>query len=148
MSAIVFVDTNVLVYAVDSSQGEKQRQCRDWLVALWDSRRGRVSVQVLQECYLTLTRKLRPGLPPAEARREVEAYLAWHPLTISPEVLQRAWGVEATFGLSFWDSLIVAAALASGARFLLTEDLQDGQDLFGIRVVNPFLHHWRAVADE
>lgn len=136
----VFVDTNVLVYALDSSQGDKQASAHQWLHALWKSRRGMVSVQVLQESYVTLTRKLRPGLSTLDARREVEAYLSWAPIVTTPDVLDRAWQNEVKFSLSWWDSLIVAAAQIGGARYLLTEYLQDGQELAGLRVVNPFKH--------
>lgn len=140
MSALIFVDTNVLVYALDASQGLKHVAARRWLEVLWHSQRGRLSVQVLQECYVTLTRKLRPGLSPADARREVESYLPWSPVVIAPSVLQRAWLNEQRFSLSWWDALIVAAAQASGARYLLTEDLQTGQELDGVRVISPFTH--------
>ncbi len=136
----IFVDTNVLVYALDASQGVKHEAARYWLETIWQSKRGRLSMQVLQECYVTLTRKLRPGLSPVDARREMEAYLPWEPMVVTTVVLQRAWSNESRFSLSWWDALIVAAAQASGARYLLTEDLQDGQDFDGLRVVNPFTH--------
>jgi len=140
MSALIFVDTNVLVYALDASQGSKHEAARRWIDVLWHTQRGRLSMQVLQECYVTLTRKLRPGLSLADARREVESYLPWAPITITTSVLERAWLNESRFSLSWWDALIVAAAQSGGARYLLTEDLQDGQDLDGVQVISPFAH--------
>ncbi len=138
MSDLIFVDTNVFVYALDSAADTKHAAARLWTTALWESRRGRVSVQVLQELYVTLTRKLRPGLPTDAARIEVRSLLPWMPIEINPSILERAWHVETRFQLSWWDALIVASAQAGGCRYLLTEDLQDGQDLDGLLVVSPF----------
>jgi predicted nucleic acid-binding protein len=140
MSARIFVDSNVLVYARDGGEVEKQPVAAAWLEAIWRSRRGRVSMQVLQEFYVTTTVKLKPGLPVADARREVEELSAWDPVVADTELLRSAWLVQDRYGLSFWDSLVVAAAQQAGCDVLLTEDLQDGQDLDGVRVVNPFRH--------
>ena len=140
MTAPIFVDTNVLVYARDAAAGAKQQRASDWMAFVWRTGRGRLSVQVLQELYVTLTRKLRPGLTPDEARVEVRTLLAWQPVATDAGILERAWGLQDRFQLSWWDALIVASALATGSHYLLTEDLQDGQDLDGMLVVNPFLH--------
>lgn len=138
MTAPVFVDTNVLVYAIDLAAGEKHAAARRWMDALWARQAGRLSVQVLQEFYVTVTRKLRPGLSAADAQREVRAFLPWSPVEVSPAILERAWHVEARYGLSWWDALIVASAQAAGCGTLLTEDLQDGQDFDGVVVCSPF----------
>jgi predicted nucleic acid-binding protein len=135
----VFVDTNVFLYSVDSSEPEKQPIARSWLRALWRARAGRLSVQILQEFYVNATR-LDPGLDPVEARAAVEALASWNPLTIDPSLLGAAWDIEDRFGFSFWDSLIVAAAQRTGCTHLLTEDLQDGQVVDGLMIVDPFLH--------
>lgn len=134
----IFVDTNVLVYARDSSQAEKQIQAQTWLAHLWKARTGRLSYQVLHEFYVTTTRKLRPGLPAEEARADVRDLLAWHPLALDGDVLERAWSVEDTNGLSFWDALIVSAARRLVCQYLLTEDLQHGHVVDGVQVVSPF----------
>lgn len=105
---------------------------------LWRSRAGRTSQQVLHEYYVTVTRKLRPGLPAATARSDVRALLQWNPVVANAALLEHAWAIEDRFGLSFWDSLIVAAAAASKAAILLTADLQEGAEMDGILVVNPF----------
>jgi len=138
VSSSVFVDTNVLVYLRDSSDPEKQRAAARWMAYLWDTGGGRLSLQVLQEYYVTVTRKLNPGLPPPEAREDVAALRVWSPLPPDTELLEEAWTVEDRYELSFWDSLIVASAHRLECSVLLTEDLQDGQDLGGVVVQSPF----------
>lgn len=91
MSVRVFVDTNVLVYARDATEPDKQRACHGWLAALWDQRAGYLSFQVLQEYYVTVTRKLSPGLDPQTARDDVRTLLAWQPLTATDQMLEIAW---------------------------------------------------------
>jgi predicted nucleic acid-binding protein len=139
MSATVFVDTNVLVYARDASEPKKQPLARAWLDALWEQRRARLSFQILDEFYVTVTRKLQPGLDRASAQADVRDLMAWRPIGIDGPLLEDAWRLESRFALDFWDAQIVASARALGCRFLLTEDLQDGQDLDGLLVVDPFV---------
>ncbi|HVD14337.1 MAG TPA: PIN domain-containing protein [Actinomycetota bacterium] len=134
----VFVDTNVLVYARDASEPGRQPQALAWIEHLWRTRTGRLSFQVLQEYYATTTRRLRPGLHPEQARADVRDLLAWRPVPTGAEVLEAGWRVEDRFGLSCWDGLIVAAARIAGCEYLLTEDLQHGSDLDGLRVIDPF----------
>ena len=135
---MVFVDTTVLVYARDLSEPDKQPLAMGWIDHLWDTGEGRLTVQVLNELYVTLTRKLAPGLSAAEARADVVDLSAWQPIDLTTEVVGMAWEIEDRFGLSYWDAMIVAAAQASGAAHLLTEDLQAGQDFDGVVVVDPF----------
>jgi predicted nucleic acid-binding protein len=136
MTAPVFVDTNVLIYALDESDLKKQEAARAWRAELWKSRRGRISYQVLQEFYVKVTQKW-PRARPA-ARAEVRDLLAWHPVAVDAGLLERAWTIQDRYHLSFWDALIVAAARSSSCRYLLTEDLQADQDLDGVLVINPF----------
>jgi predicted nucleic acid-binding protein len=136
MTAPVFVDTNVLIYALDDADLKKQAAAREWRAELWKRRQGRISFQVLQEFYVKVTRqwpKVRQ-----EARSEVRDLLAWRPVTVDGVILERAWKMQGSFQLSFWDALIVAAAKSASCRYLLTEDLQADQDLDGLLVVNPF----------
>lgn len=135
----VFVDTNVLVYARDASERTKQPLALAWVTHLWQTRSGRLSYQILQEYYVTVTAKLSPGLGVEEARSDVRALLAWRPLVLSSDLLEAAWALIDRFALSFWDSLVVAAAKAGGCDRLLSEDLQHNQVLDGVRIVNPFL---------
>jgi len=135
--SFVFVDSNVLLYAVDDVDPEKQRLASNWRAELWKSRRGRVSFQVLGEFYINAVRK-QPAAR-EEARAEVRDLLAWNPVVTDAALLERGWKLQDRYRLSYWDALIVAAAKAASCRYLLTEELQAGQQLDGIEVVNPFL---------
>ena len=141
----IFVDTNVLVYTRDSTEPEKQGLAQAWISQIWTSRAGCTSVQVLNEFYVTVTRKLNPAMPAADARADVVDLQAWDPVPLSAGLLNQAWAIEDRFRLSYWDSLIVAAAQSSGCSHLLTEDLQDAFDIGGVTVVNPFIHPPEAV---
>ncbi len=137
MSALVFVDSNVLVYWADGSDPVKQRRASFWIEELWKSRSGRVSFQVLQEFFFASTKR-RPEVID-KIRAEVRHLLAWHPVSIDEPLIEHAWKIQDRYRLSFWDSLIIAAAKAASCRWLLTEDLSAGQSIDGITVVNPFL---------
>jgi predicted nucleic acid-binding protein len=136
MTGPVFVDTNVLLYAVDTGEVEKHRRAASWRAELWKSRRGRISHQVLQEFYVQAVRKDPRRIE--AARSEIKDLLAWEPIAIDASILEAAWSLRDRFRLSFWDALIVAAAQAANCRHLVTEDLSHGQDLDGVQVVNPF----------
>jgi predicted nucleic acid-binding protein len=138
MSDNVFVDTNILLYARDASEPEKQAAASARLDELWEARTGRLSVQVLNEFFVNATRKLDPGLTPEEAWDDIEALSAWDPLPLDMAVLSRAFAVYQRYGLSWWDSMIIAAAEASGCSQILSEDLSNGASYFGITVENPF----------
>ncbi len=138
MTAPVFVDTNVLVYARDSRVGGKQKRAHEWLGFLWETRRGRLSRQVLQEYYVTLTRKLKPGLSPEEARADVRALFHWLGPIDAESLIECSWDLQERFSVSFWDALIASAAKNLGCAFLLTENLSAGQDLDGVEVISPF----------
>ena len=135
---LAFVDTNVLVYARDESESEKQPQARAWLEFLWKTHKGRISMQVVQEYYQVMTRRLRPGLQSDIAREDIRDLMIWRPVAVDRQVVEQAWLAEDRFQLSWWDALVVGAARQLGCRYLLTEDLQDGQDLDGLTVVDPF----------
>jgi len=137
MTATVFVDTNVLLYAFDQADTQKQAAARRWRAELWTSRRGRLSVQVLQEFYANVLRKW-PSVKD-QARAEIENLSSWNPVPMDYEILGRGWQLQDRFQLSFWDSLIVAAAKSSTCNYLLTEDLQPGQDFDGVTILNPFV---------
>ena len=145
MTDLVFVDTNVFLYAMDEGEAGKHRAASEWRHRLWETRRGRTSFQVLQEFYFNATRKSRASSE--RARDEIQDLLRWQPASISASILQRAWDVEDEYRLSFWDALIVAAAKASSCRYLLTEDLQAGQDFAGVVVVNPFLRNFASLCE-
>lgn len=138
MAEFIFVDTNVLVYRHDATNPIKQSRADDWYGLLWRQRCGRLSFQVLQELYSTLTRKLKPGLEASKARQIVLLLAEWRPVPIDVAILERAWLLEDRYDLSWWDALIVAAAQVCECHVLLTEDLQHGQTFGEVQVVDPF----------
>ena len=135
---LVFVDTNVLVYAFAKSKSRKQHLAQHLLSALMEEDRLRVSTQVLQELFVTLTRKVAEKCSVAEALAVLDDLTAWPVVVVDYAAIRAAveLGVEAT--LSFRDALILVAAARSGARELYTEDLKHGQEILGIQVRNPF----------
>lgn len=135
---LVFTDTNVLVYAHDGSAGEKHARARAVVRELADSGRGRLSIQVLQELYVTLTRRLRLPLDVPTAREVVEDFASW--TTHAPSAFDVLAGIDLAdrHRISFWDAMIVSSAAVLGCETLYTEDLNAGQRYDGVLVVNPF----------
>lgn len=138
MTATIFVDTNIFVYARDAGAGAKQVRAAQWLEFLWRQQVGRTSVQVLSEYYVCVTRKLSPGLPSDEAWDDVTALHAWRPQPVDEALLRRGRNIEQRHRLGWWDSLIVGAAQLQGCTLLLTEDLQDGGAYGSVSVRSPF----------
>ena len=139
MTALCFVDTNVLVNWRDGRDPNKQSRAREWLELLWRERRARTSTQVLSEYYSVISRKFSGLISAEEAWRDVNAMLAWAPQPIDAEVLRQARDVESRHRLNWWDCLVVAAAQVQDCDLLLTEDLQDGAHYGGVSVRNPFV---------
>jgi predicted nucleic acid-binding protein len=137
-AAKAFVDTNVLLYAHDGAATVKQPLAKAAMERLWADRRGTLSTQVLQEFYNAATRKLSPPLLRAEAREIVDLYATWPVVLIDPAIILAATRLEEEHQLSFWDALIVEAARVAGADLLLTEDMQHGRVIEGVRIENPF----------
>jgi predicted nucleic acid-binding protein len=133
-----FVDTNILIYAEDRDAKEKHQVARDLVVGLWDSRDGVLSVQVLQEFFVNATRKLAKPLSSSKARAIVEEYLTWRVLENTGRMLLAAIELQKKAQLSFWDALIVQAALDGGCERLYSEDLNAGQRFGSLVIVNPF----------
>jgi len=138
MTAPVFVDTNVFVYARDPRDAAKQARAADWIAHLWRERSGRTSMQILSEYYVCLTRKLTPRVPPDEAWDDAKTLFAWRPQAVDEPLLVRAREVEQRFRLSWWDSMVVGAAQFQDCVLLLTEDLQDGAVFGGVTARSPF----------
>ena len=137
MSAKTFVDTNILIYAHDIDAGTKQETAKAVLVDLWRRRAGVLSTQVLQEFYVNVTRKIAKPLPKPSARVVIDSYTAWC-IDTTPAEISAAFRIEDEAGIGFWDALIVAAARKAGAERLLSEDLNQGQVIAGVRILNPF----------
>jgi predicted nucleic acid-binding protein len=132
----LFLDANVLVYAHDPTEGCKHERARDFVKQCWDSEKPpKVSIQVLQETHVALVRK---GLDPMTSADVVRNYLSWDVVENRESVFCDALTLQSEFQLSFWDASILAAALASGAEELWSEDFQSGRVYRGILAVNPF----------
>ncbi|MGD9159407.1 MAG: PIN domain-containing protein [Desulfobacteraceae bacterium] len=140
MNVKIFIDTNVLIYSRDASEEEKQPLAMHWMKALWESKTGRISFQVLQEFYSIVTTKLKPGMDTQRAREEVNSLIAWNPILINADIIKGAWLIQDQFQFSWWDSLIVSAAQSGNCHYLLTEDLQENQLIGPLHVLNPFKH--------
>ncbi len=136
--AVSFVDTNVVVYAFDKSSSPKKLVAQRLLSELMNQDRLRVSTQVLQELFVTLTRKVSRGCTSEEALAVLDDLAAWPLMVVDYAAIRAAIRLAEQAKLSFWDSLIVVAAARAGAAVLYTEDLNDGQEILGVQICNPF----------
>ncbi len=134
--AKVFLDTNVLAYAQDHDVPGKRERSRQLITELVASGTGVVSTQVLQEFYVTVTRKM--NVPPLAAKSVLQSFTIFEIVQISPALIEKAIDRSVLSQLSFWDALIVMAAASSGCTTIYSEDLNAGQVIDGMRVVNPF----------
>lgn len=136
-TAVRFVDTNVLLYAVsrDPEEQDKAQRANEIL----DTRDVAVSVQVLQEFYVQATRASRPDpLAHEQAAKLVESFLRFEVQAITTEVMLAAMATRERFSISYWDAAILEAGRSLGCGVVLSEDLSDGEDYSGVRVENPF----------
>lgn len=138
MSGKSFLDSNILIYAHDLDAGFKHDVCGRILRELWTANAGLLSMQVLQEFYVNATRKMRVPLTHDDARSAVTQYAVWCVET-TPQEIFTAFRIEDEARINFWDALIVAAAANAGAERILSEDLNHGQRIAGVRIENPFL---------
>ena len=136
MPGRVFLDANVLVYAQDAGSAKKQQISREVIARLSSSADGVISTQVLQEFYVAATRKL--GVPPLAAKGILKTFAVFETEQVSPALIQEAVDCSILNQLSFWDALILAAAAAAGCGVVLSEDLNPGQVILGVKVENPF----------
>ncbi len=135
---LTFVDTNVLVYAHDRTAGTKRDVASSLLADLWGTRTGALSTQVLQEFYVTATRRLARPLSAPRARSIVERYSTWTVHSIEPADILAASELEKRHRQAFWDALIIVAASRLGAGWLVSEDLQHGRRIANLEIVDPF----------
>jgi predicted nucleic acid-binding protein len=136
MSARSFFDTNVLIYADDKAAPAKQRRAIDLIAEHRRARTGVVSMQVLQEYFVTVTKKLR--VDPSIARRKVELLAEFD--VAAPEVadILAAIDLHRLHGFSFWDALVLRAAKQSGCTVVFSEDMQNARAIDGLEIFNPF----------
>lgn len=135
--ARTFLDTNILVYSDDGAARLKQRKALDLIKSHLEQRSGVISLQILQEYFVTATRKLK--LDPGVARNKVEIFSKF--IVAEPTVndILAAIDMHRLHGFSYWDSLVLRMAKQTGCRVLLSEDMQHGQEFDGLKIVNPFV---------
>lgn len=133
-----FVDSNILVYAHSRSSAEKREKASKLLDRLWVSGGGSLSIQVLQEFFVVVTRKVPQPLSIGEAAQIVEDYSRWSVHCPEPKDLAAAIDIHKRFQISFWDAMIIHSARRLNCRVLWTEDLSDGQSYAGVAVRHPF----------
>jgi predicted nucleic acid-binding protein len=133
-----FVDTNVLIYAYDAGAGAKHLVANQLMEQLWKNKNGCISTQILQEFYVNITRKAKQPLPGDQAKRAIRTLSFWR--IFSPQVgdILAAIDLHEYYQISFWDALVIRSAKQTGCSVLWSEDLADGQDYDGVKVVNPF----------
>lgn len=134
----VFVDTNIIVYAYDISAGEKHKKAMEIMEDLWDSGHGIISSQVLQEFFVNATRKIAKPLDVVTAKEIVKDLLKWKVVNVNGDMILEAMDIHSSHKYSFWDSMIIAAAIEGGAGTILSEDLSDSQMVKGAIIKNPF----------
>jgi predicted nucleic acid-binding protein len=139
MTAPCFVDANVFVYALNSTEPLKKEVALALLDRLWRQQGACTSIQAINEFYAVVMRKLRHVVSQQEAWTMVEELLEWNPLPVDSKLVRQAHAIEARYKLSWWDSLIVAAASLQHCALLYSEDLQHGAILDGVKIVNPFV---------
>ena len=136
MAVRSFFDTNVLIYADDKAAPAKQRRALDLVAEHRRGGTGVVSFQVLQEYFVTVTRKLH--VDPRIARRKVELLAEFDVAAPDLADILAAIDLHRLHGFSFWDGLVVRAAKQAGCSVLLTEDMQETREIDGVHIVNPF----------
>ena len=134
----VFVDTNILLYAYDTDAADKHEVAKRHLAELWNDETGALSIQVLQEFYVTATRKLPQPITKRSAREVIDTYDTWSPHRPVTADLVAASELEGRHRVAFWDALVVVSAQRCECTTLLSEDLQNGQRYGLVTVVNPF----------
>ena len=143
MSDKVFLDTNIIVYAHDRSSGDKHAVAREIMERLWESRKGVISVQVLQEFFVCVTQKIAKPLVIKNARTILEYLSNWDVVVNDKYITSKAIDLQEKYRFSFWDSLVIQAAIQGQARILLSEDLPDGQAVKDLKILNPFATEWK-----
>ncbi len=138
MASRTFLDTNVLVYLFDADAPGKQARARETLARALEQGAVVVSTQVLQEFFVTVTRKLARPLPATEAEVALRRLIELPVVQVDPDMILAAAVSGRRDRISFWDALILAAASAAGCGEVLSEDLQHGRSFGRVRVVNPF----------
>jgi predicted nucleic acid-binding protein len=134
----IFIDTNIMIYAYDVSAEEKHQIASHILSDLWNSGLGVLSTQVLQEFFVNIVQKIQKPIDKKLAKEIVRDFLRWQVVVNNGDSILDAIDICDKYGYSFWDSMIIEAAIKGGAVFLMSEDLQHGQVISGVTISNPF----------
>jgi len=134
-----FLDTNILVYAYDRTAGQKNIVAASILESLWNDKSGRISVQVMQEFYVTITRKVSLKMDATTARQIVLDLSNWQIHCPTSIDILEAIDIQIENQLSFWDSMLIQSAVRLGCTRIFSEDLTHGQTIAGVTVINPFI---------
>jgi predicted nucleic acid-binding protein len=134
----IFIDTNILIYAYDVTAGKKHQISKNILEDLWYSGLGIISTQVLQEFYVNVVQKIPKPIDIQQAKEIIRDFLKWQVIVNTSDAIIEAIDISLKYGFSFWDSLIIEAAITSGAAVLMSEDLQHGQSIDELTIKNPF----------
>ena len=134
-----FIDTNILIYTQNDKEKKKQLTCRNVLSNIIQKNHLVISTQVMQEYYNFATLKL--GLEKLYVKRTIEMFDVYEIVVIQPSIIYRAIDIQILNQLSFWDSLIISAAISANCSMVLTEDMNDGQVIEGVKILNPFTFH-------
>ncbi len=133
-----FIDTNIIIYAYDVTAGEKHKTAGIILADLWNSGLGVISTQVLQEFFVNVVQKIPKPIDKRQAQKIVRDFLKWHVVVNTGDSIIEAIDICLKYEYSFWDSMIIEAAIKGDAAILISEDLQDGQVVDGVTIKNPF----------
>jgi len=139
MPAKVFVDTNILVYAHDISAGAKHERARDLVASLWQDETGCLSLQVMQEFYVSITQKVAHPIDPSNAQKIIRDLSYWRVHEPKVDDVLAAIELQQRYRLSFWDAMILQNAVQLECNLIWSEDLNPGQVYAGVALVNPFL---------
>ncbi len=134
-----FLDTNIIVYAYDSSARSKHETAKKIMKELWGSGQGIISTQVLQEFYVSVTKKIPKPLDMEIATHIIKDLMYWDVVVNDGEAILEAIEIQARHRFSFWDSLVIQAAVKGGAEVLFSENLNSGQIVSSVEIKNPFL---------
>ena len=137
MTHKIFIDTNILVYAMDHHDPAKKEKNRSFLKSIGNENRGVISTQVIQEFYVTVTKKL--GVDGLTTKNIIHSFFKFETIVICPELIDRAIDTQILNRLSFWDALIISAAESAHCQKVWTEALNHGQVIQGMTIENPFL---------
>jgi predicted nucleic acid-binding protein len=137
-AALTFLDTNVLLTCVDDRAPDKRDRAQQWVTACWTRRCGRTSALVLNEFYANARKKFPTAISAGDARAVVRRYQLWNPWQNDQATVETAWAIESRYGFGWWDALVIAAAQQQGCRYLVSEDLQHGQQVDSVQILNPF----------